>query len=392
LKVLFVSTFYGSKYESGAEKSTRIWASLLRRKGIHVSILSFSSSRTNCIDEKFVIFPKLRVPDAVLGGHSILDKYIMKKIRPILETLKLDIVHIQDLFALPIVMPISKEMSISTVVTVRDPLPKKEIGVSSHLYYLITNIWLRQRQPQWLLNLAKADKIVAISKFIKRSLLSLGYREEKIEVIYNPVISDGNFNHAFDEKIVNFVKRLSEKFKILFTAARMHYEKGLDVAIRALHELPNGVRSKFVLILAGDGPYLSFFKSLAKRLGVEKRTIFLGYLSHRTVLEMYKYAYLTLLPSRFEEPLGRTILESMYFGTPVIATNVGGIPELIDDGYNGFLVERDDYKAIADKILYLYKHEKDYLKMCKNAKNFVKTNFNGDNLAEKMIRLYESII
>ena len=389
LKILYISTFYGSSLESGAEKSTRIWAKLLRNHGFKVRILTLSMRIK--INEKDVIKINKLIPDYVLSGSSFLDNILAKYIRKALILEKPDIIHVQDLFSLPPTISAKNVISKPIVVTIRDPLPKKELGLAYHPYYILTNFWLRRRQPIWLDSIKECDGIVAISNFIRESLKKLGF-EKNVEVIYNPIIVDDILTKPFNYKIIEFVERLSKRFKILFSAARMHYEKGIDTAIKSLKSLPSNVLRRVILLLAGNGPYLQYFKKLAKDLRLENRVIFLGYIDHRTVLEIYKYSFLTLLLSRFEEPLGRTAIESMYFGTPVIATGVGGLKEVVLDGKTGFLVKKNDFEEVAEKIEELLSNEHAYLEMKKNSIEFVRKKFNNEKLIHKMTMFYESLI
>ena len=129
---------------------------------------------------------------------------------------------------------------------------------------------------------------------------------------------------------------------------RFDQVKGQDVLIRAVPdikaEFPN-VKVQF----AGDGPLREACQNLARALKVDDSCTFRGNLSHAGILELIKASEISIIPSRSDNcPL--VLIESLACGKPVIASRVGGIPELMDDGVEGFLTPPDEPAALAEKI------------------------------------------
>lgn len=131
-------------------------------------------------------------------------------------------------------------------------------------------------------------------------------------------------------------------------AGRFHPSKGQDTLIRAIASLRNEALCPEVLFL-GDGPVRHDCEELARSLGVADWCHFLGSVSPAQVLAEMSSAAVTVVPSR-DEAFGLVNIESLAAGTPVIASAVGGIPEIIRDGVDGFLVPPDDPIALASKL------------------------------------------
>jgi glycogen synthase len=123
---------------------------------------------------------------------------------------------------------------------------------------------------------------------------------------------------------------------------RLHRQKGVDTLVRAVPLVPAGTR----VTLVGDGPERAAVERLAAGLGVADRVRVTGFRPHREGLALLAGARVAVLPSRYEE-LGTALVEAMAAARPVVATRVGGIPELVRDGVDGLLVPPGDPAALA---------------------------------------------
>jgi len=140
-----------------------------------------------------------------------------------------------------------------------------------------------------------------------------------------------------------------EQVERLFCAARLSSEKGLSFLIQALKSL-NDRGYNLELRLAGDGPSRRELERLAKELGIADRVRFLGYMTEAAVNKELKAADLFVLPS-FVEGVPVSAMEAMAIGVPVIATNIAGTSELVEDGKTGLLVRPSDANALAEAII-----------------------------------------
>jgi glycogen(starch) synthase len=131
---------------------------------------------------------------------------------------------------------------------------------------------------------------------------------------------------------------------VLAFAGRLGPQKGLDVALEALGGVPD-----VTLAIAGGGRDRAALERRAQGLGLGERVRFLGPLPREGVLRLFRAADASLLPSAWEN-FPHTVVEALAVGTPVIATRVGGVPEVVRDGENGLLVPAGDQEALAAAI------------------------------------------
>lgn len=131
---------------------------------------------------------------------------------------------------------------------------------------------------------------------------------------------------------------------VLAFAGRLGPQKALGVALEAVAATP-----RVLLVVAGDGPERAALEQQARELGLDARARFLGSVSRDTVLRLFRAADASVLPSAWEN-FPHTVVEALAVGCPVIATAVGGVPEVVRDGENGLLVPPGDAGALGAAI------------------------------------------
>jgi len=205
------------------------------------------------------------------------------------------------------------------------------------------------------------DYMFAVSDANKK-LIENRYKRE-VKLLHNGV--DINLFKQ-DDKIK---KEMRKKFnlenkKILISIGRIVKLKGYHLVIEILKELDED----YIFVLIGNGENLENLKKLAKNLGVEERVFFLGEIDNK---ELYKYlnmADLFIQPTISHEAFGITLIEALSCGVPVIASNNGGMVDIIKNGENGFLFEINNKQDLKEKILKA-------MKMKFNTREYVKNNF-----------------
>ncbi len=185
-----------------------------------------------------------------------------------------------------------------------------------------------------------ANHIVAISNSVKQSALKeFKLNDDQIIVVYNGVDCKrfSDYKSEKDDKVLEliFVGRLFDK-------------KGVNLLIEAISSLPNDVPVRLKVV--GGGPDKEKLENLSKELGVSDNIEFLG--PRMDVPELLSKAHFFVHPAIWEEGFGITIIEAMAEGLPCIAFNKGAIPEIIEDGKNGFIINEVSSKALSDKINY----------------------------------------
>ena len=154
---------------------------------------------------------------------------------------------------------------------------------------------------------------------------------------------------------------------LIFMVGRLVAEKGFDLAIAAFSEVHKR-HSSAQLLLAGKGPMHEALRELIDHYGLNDSVQLLGEVSAEALDEYYGRSWFTLVPSRHSESFGLVALEAMQAGRPVIASKTGGLPEVIEDGITGRLVEPNSAAALAQAMLELLNDPIGIIKMGQAAK------------------------
>jgi glycosyltransferase involved in cell wall biosynthesis len=174
----------------------------------------------------------------------------------------------------------------------------------------------------------------------------------KVRVVYNGVDLDEYTNGDFAKGVFREELGLSPEKTVVGFTGWLQPRKGVDTLIKAASLLTEG-RPHVVVVFVGtappdaDGKYVAQCERLVEELGLANRVIFAGF--RRDVRPAVSDFDVLCLPSR-QEPFGRSIVEAMALGKPVVASAVGGIPEVITDGVDGLLVPPDDPDALAEAL------------------------------------------
>lgn len=377
MKICFVSTFYGNPL-GGAEISVQLLAESLVERGIDVVIIT-SVDKVNDKNIRHISLPKLLHRKFVILGNRFIDKFLSKKIEKIILEENPDVIHVHDLYTLSACVSVSKKLGIPIVATIRDNLPKRLSEHSNFFLDMILNYLLNKRNDIWLRNLRDADKTIAISNFIKKELVK--NRIHNICVIYNisPLWTD-------DENAYKSTKDI-----ILFTPGRFHDEKGMDISINVLDIILKSEKN-VKLILLGDGPSKNKLKKLVDRLGLIDYVEFIDRVPFKDVKIFYQMSDIVIFSPSYQEPLGRVAIEAGASGKPIVASSVGGIPEIIIDGKTGFLVRPNDVDEVVNKVITLMKNKSLYKEMGINARDHIIKKFDQNKIVSQHIDLYKEVI
>jgi len=233
--------------------------------------------------------------------------------------------------------------------------------------------------------LRDADRVISASTATYKTALELGCSPSKLTLIPNAV-DVKRFHPSVNGFYVREKLGLGNR-PVVFTLRGHEPQKGIEYLIKAvplvLKEVP-----KTVFIIGGDGSLRSYHESLAKELGVSENTLFTGYIPQEELPHFYAACDVFVIPS-VVEAFGLVTIEAMACGKPVIGTNVGGIPDIIKDGVNGFLVEPKDVSVLAEKITILVNDSNLSKRMGKAGRETAEKKFNSENRVVKIIELYK---
>lgn len=178
----------------------------------------------------------------------------------------------------------------------------------------------------------------------------------------------------------------------LISVARLVDKKGLRYAIEAVASLIS-TGYEIVYIIVGDGPLRIELVQLITKLAIKGKVSLVGWKTHDETLNLVSTANILLAPSVIavngdEEGIPNSAKEAMAMGLPVVATEHGGIPELVEDGASGFLVPESDVDALAERIKYLIDHPESWRVMGRTGRDKVEKEFNIDLLNDELVDLY----
>jgi glycosyltransferase involved in cell wall biosynthesis len=163
--------------------------------------------------------------------------------------------------------------------------------------------------------------------------------------------------------------------------------KGVDVLLKAIAEL-NALGLKTTCTVVGDGPLKEQLQETAQTLGVAGQTVFAGVCADPA--DYLKKASFFVLPSR-SEGMPNVLLEAMACGLPIIATSVGGIPDIIRDGCNGLVIAPDDVPALRLALTSLMTDHDLVRRLGKQARKDAEEHFSIDKVADAYLSLYQTI-
>lgn len=262
--------------------------------------------------------------------------------------------------------------------------PKTRVVHTFHTELLKEMKGLKKKLFEWLLS--KCNIVTFVSIFLmKKTEKNLKITTEK-KVIYA-----GASKNNFDEKEI---KKFKDRYKsgdsapIISFVGSLVWEKkveGVKMLIKAfkavIKEYPNAK-----LLIIGDGEYREDVERLVKELNIKNNVVFTGFLEDvfvpLSITDIYTHI------SHQEGGVSISLLEAMSMGKPVIATRVGGIPELIIDRENGILVESDP-GLIANAITELYSDNKKMKELGENARKTVEEGYTWELISEKFMEIYE---
>jgi glycosyltransferase involved in cell wall biosynthesis len=178
------------------------------------------------------------------------------------------------------------------------------------------------------------DRLLSGSRFMQHELLQNGFLEDKIHILPPVVPMTGTPCSPVPAE------------PVILCVAQLIRGKGVDLLLEALRQMKCG----FGAIIVGTGNAESHLRALCRKLGLEARVHFQGWVSNDAIDALYDRARVVVVPSRWPEPFGMIGLEAMNRGRPVVGFNVGGIPDWLEHDVTGLLVPEQDTASLAKAL------------------------------------------
>ncbi len=314
------------------------------------------------------------------------------------ETIELPMKHRYDVFLIFKVARIIREMRIDLLYimaygagTFMGPIAGKLGGVRRIVRAndtIIQGLYpgILKFLDRWLISMT--NRIVVPSLFLKNLMIEkLKISPLKITVIPN-AIDLSQFGATPDKKTIKTKLGLRKQTSVVGMIANLLPVKAHDVLIRAVPEVIKVIPDT-VFLLAGDGPLRSSLESFVQKLKVTEHVQFLGYRSD--IAELVKSFDVGVLCSKIETH-GIVLIEMMAAGVPVIAPDVGGVPEIVKDDVNGLLTVQGDPDQLAESIIHLLSDPKKARQLGKAGWDRVHENFSVDRMVRSTEKIFQDCI
>lgn len=332
----------------------------------------------------------------MLEGIPVLkEKILMKSLRDSVKEIagkeKIDIIHAHS----PILcgfpgLSVAREMRIPFFYEIRalweDAAVDQEKAREGDLRYKITR-YLETN----LIN--RADGVITICDGIKRELIKRDIKEQKIHVIPNGVDTQ---KFIPIDRNYQLIKKLSvEDKKIIGFIGSFYKFEGLPVLLKSIKTILNNCKN-VVFLIVGSGREEASLKNLAKELGVSDKIIFTGRVDHNSIMSYYSIIDVLVYP-RLNRRITNLVtplkpLEAMSMGKVVLASDVGGLKELVEDGETGVLFKSEDANDLASKCLYLLSEVDVREKISLNARQSMISDRDWSRIIPRYEEIYQKMI
>lgn len=231
----------------------------------------------------------------------------------------------------------------------------------------------------------KSDVVTAVSKALVDQTYELINPDKQIETVYNFI--DDRIYKKSDARALKSEFEIKEDEKVIIHVSNFRPVKRVQDVVKSFAKIASVMPSK--LLLVGDGPEMTIICKLVREFGLEDQVIFLG--KQESLEELYSISDLMLLLSE-KESFGLVALEAMACGVPCVGTNVGGVPEVINHGMNGFICEVGDIDDISNKSLAILVDQDLHQQFSKQSVETAKTKFKADQIVEQYEQIYFNLL
>lgn len=321
-----------------------------------------------------VFFHEVEVSNYSVFQYAPYDIALASKMADVVKNEKLDVLHVHYAIPHAVCAVLAREMSGEKfgIVTTLHGTDITVLGQDSTLAQAIKY------------GIEKSDIVTAVSDALKEQTYELIETEKEIETIHNFV--DESVFHPVDAGDLKAQFGISEEDRVIIHVSNFRKIKNLPDVVDTFMKVRKELPAK--LLLVGDGPERHRVKELVKTSSYKDDVLFLG--KQENVAELFAISDLKLLLSQ-NESFGLVLLEAMACGVPGIGTAIGGIPEVIDHGINGFVVELGDTEQAANYAIELLSDEEKLIEFRQAAIAAVQTKFNATPIIDQYVQLYERL-
>ncbi len=347
----------------------------LAERGHQIHFISYAAPMRM---EKFrenIFYHEVDVSHYPLFEFNLYTLALTSKIIDVVKFEKLDIIHAH--YAIPHAISgiLSKQVLSDTKIKLLTTLHGTDItlvGLEPAFHPLVKY------------SLDNSDGITAVSNYLKNNTLQHFKINKDISVIHNFIDPE-----LYKRKDCSAIKSAicPKGEKVLIHISNFRPVKRIKDTVLILNEVLKETPARLVLV--GDGPERTETEKLARELGISEHVMFLG--KQHALIELLSCADVFLLPSQ-SESFGLAALEAMSCGVPVVASNIGGIPEVVAHGETGYVAEFGDIKRMSKYVIELLTNKRKWDVFSENSRRHAVEKFNTDIIIPQYEKVYEELL
>jgi glycosyltransferase involved in cell wall biosynthesis len=263
--------------------------------------------------------------------------------------------------------------SVSTIHTLEQPSKRMKKSWRNYLRWNCLSLFSR--------------RVVVVSEVARQHYIQLGYRSEKLLTLYNG-IDLKKFNCAGQTDIDKWsILELPNDSVVLVSVAVLREPKGIQYMLQAMPDLLAKVPNMYYVVV-GDGQYRATLESLAESLGIKSQVLFMSFRSD--IPEILAASDLFVHPT-LADALPTVLFEAMAVGVPIIASQVGGVPEILEHDVNGLLVPPANSSSLVDACLRILSDKGLAGRLASIARDTVVRRFDVNQQARNLTQLYQQM-
>ncbi|AFZ47671.1 glycosyl transferase group 1 [Cyanobacterium stanieri PCC 7202] len=294
-----------------------------------------------------------------------------------------DLIHAHDWLVAESAIALKHQYKIPLVATIHATEYGRHNGIHNH-----SQAYVSSQEGNLIYN---AWRVIVCSSYMREEVhRAFNCPWDKIDIVYNGIRAEKKQHPPHFDKQAFRRQYAADDEKIVYYVGRMTYEKGIQVLLNAAPQIlrATGYKAKFIIIGGGD---TSNIKAQAARLGIWDRCYFTGFMSDEDLNKFQTIADCAVFPSLYE-PFGIVALESFASRVPVVVSNTGGLPEVVQHEKTGITTYANDYNSLAWGILQVLQNP-DYAKiLVANAYQDLKDRFRWSDLAKQTVAVYTHIL
>ncbi|MCQ2560069.1 MAG: glycosyltransferase [Clostridia bacterium] len=368
MKVIRVLHVIGAGEFGGAERHILNLVAAMNPEKVRVTVCCLFA-------EPFVKVAKEKGLDALaIPMRHKRDMGIIKQLKALMLQEKVDIVHTHGVRANLVGRLAAKQAGKKIVVTTEHSLLAQDYpGFLSRMLNMLIEKFSRPITTHF----------IAVSDGLRRALLKQGISENKITVIHNGLNPEDFVTH----QPLDFWRQklhIEASVPVVGIVGRLHPVKGHRYFLQAAQQILQ-TKPEVRFLVVGDGSERPSLEAYAAELGITDQVIFTGFV--KEVAEIMPALNVLVIPSLWEG-FGLTALEGMVLKVPVLASSIGGLPEVVEDEYTGLLVPPADSQALAEKTLWMLDNPEETRILSQNALKVLQEKFTSQVMAAKTEQLY----